>query len=135
MKRVSTTMFLVMVILVLATTASAQTTSLRANVPFKFAVGDKFLDKGEYSVYVMNTRLLQLVSSTGKSAMSLSQAISPKDSNVRSVLVFWRYGDTYFLSKVVRADGAAWELPKSQSEIEIARNYRGNPEIETAAIK
>ena len=134
MKTVSTTMFLLMVILVLATTASAQTTSLRANVPFNFAVGDKYLDKGEYTVYVMNSRLLQLVSSRGASAYSLSQTVSSKDFKDRSVLVFWRYGDTYFLSKVIREDGAAWELPKSRSEIEVAKKYPG-PKIETAAAK
>ncbi len=49
MKKISATLFVLVVILALAGTASAQST-LKANIPFDFTVGDKHLEKGEYIV-------------------------------------------------------------------------------------
>src|SRR2546425_6433607 len=52
MKRVSATLFILIVILAMASTASAQSTPMRANIPFDFTVGDRHLDKGDYRVRV-----------------------------------------------------------------------------------
>ena len=134
MKRVSATLLAMVGILALTTTASAQSMPMRANIPFDFAVGDRHLDKGEYIVRV-ESGVVQLRSTKGSGAFSLSQAASPGKSQTGNVLEFRRYGDAYFLSKLLWADGVARELPKTRSEIEIARKYPGVRAIETATAK
>ena len=133
MKRVSAAWFVLVVILAMATTASAQST-LKANIPFDFAVGDKHLDKGEYVVRV-DAGVVQLLSMKGSGAMALAQSAPPERSQSKNALVFRRYGDAIFLWKLLRADGIARELPQTRGEIEIARRYRNAPAIETANAK
>ena len=133
MKTASATLFILIGILALVRTASAQSTPMRANIPFDFTVGDKHLDKGEYVIRV-ESGVVQLSNKKGSGVSSLSYAASPEKSRTKSALVFWRYGDAYFLSKVLQADGAARELPKTRTEIEIARRYSGVP-IEAAATR
>ena len=135
MKRVSATLFILIVILAMASTASAQSTPMRANIPFDFTVGDRHLDKGDYRVRVTTLGVLQLQSSNGSAAFSLLQAAPQENPQTRGALVFRRYGDAYFLSKIVWADGLARELPKTRGEIEIARKYPGAPAIETATAR
>ena len=135
MKRVSATLFVLIVILAMALTASAQSTPMRANIPFDFTVGDRHLDKGDYRVRVTTLGVLQLQSSDGSAAFSLLQAAPEENRRTRGALMFRRYGDAYFLSKIVWADGVARELPKTRGEIEIARKYPGAPAIETATVR
>ena len=134
MKRVSAAWFILVVIFALAGTASAQST-LRANIPFDFAVGETHMDKGEYVVHV-DSSVVQLTNVKGSgAAMSLVHTASLERSQPQNALVFRRYGDAIFLWKVLRAEGVARELPQTRGEIEIARNYRRGPTIETATAK
>src|SRR3989449_9922226 len=104
MKRVSATLFILIVILAMASTASAQSTPMRANIPFDFTVGDRHLDKGDYRVRVTTLGVLQLQSSNGSAAFSLLQAAPQENPQTRGALVFRRYGDANFLSKIVWAE-------------------------------
>ena|SRR5437899_1346159 len=132
MKRVSATLFVLVVILALAGTASAQST-LRANIPFDFTVGDRHLEKGDYIVHV-ESAVVQLTNVKGSGAMSLVHTASPERQK-QDALVFRRYGDAIFLWKILRADGVSRELLQTRSEIEIAKKYPSPARIETAAAK
>ena len=121
--------------LVLATTLSAAPEALIANIPFNFSFGDQGLSRGQYTVNVVNGKVIQLMNSDGRVLFSLSQNASPEKTKAGNVLVFRRYGDSYFLSKVVWASGSGWELPKSRGETEAARQHPGSPTIETATAK
>src|SRR5438094_8830616 len=107
MKRVSATLFVLIVILAMASTASAQSTPMRANIPFDFTVGDRHLDKGDYRVRVTTLGVLQLKSSNGSAAFSLLQSAPEETPQTRGALVFRRYCDACFISKVVWPDGLA----------------------------
>src|SRR5881296_3149744 len=133
MKKISATLFVLVVILALAGTASAQST-LKANIPFDFTVGDKHLEKGEYIVR-LDSSVVQLSHVVkGSGAMSLVHAATPEQQR-QDALVFRRYGDAIFLWKILRADGTPRELVQTRSEIEIAKKYPGSLRIETAAAK
>src|SRR5438093_496448 len=109
------------VILIPATTASAQSHTLAVNIPFNFNWGETALSKGHYTVRVADHEVLQLMNSEGKSIFSLSHAASRAESLTGSALIFQRYGQEYFLSQVVWSNGPVRELPKTKGEIEIAK--------------
>lgn len=74
------------------------------NVPFDFTVGDKTLPAGEYFI-VRNTQLsaegLMIRSTDGRhGAFVLTKSVQAEDRQGASQLVFNRYGDHYFLSRV-----------------------------------
>ena len=135
--------------LLVTLTASAQGQSLayrvKANIPFDFTVGEKQLPAGEYSV-------ARTIPSSGDLVLSITDhdghtkatrltnatvTLSPKD---RSVLVFHRYGDQYFLFQVWTAgETGGREFPESRSERnqrELAKNsgVAQNNKCETVTI-
>src|SRR5438876_9436334 len=101
MKRVSATLFILIVILAMASTAAAQSTPMRANIPFGFTVGDRHLDKGDYRVRVTTLGALQLQSSNGSAAFSLLQAAPHENPHTEGAPVFWLYDYAYILSKLL----------------------------------
>jgi hypothetical protein len=115
--------------------ASAQGQSLsnrfRANIPFDFAVADKPLPAGEYSIAraQQDDTVLLISKVDGRSnSMRLTspvQTVSPKD---KTTLVFHRYGDQYFFFQVWPAGATTGrEMSRSRSEREIERKLTANP--------
>jgi hypothetical protein len=99
-----------------------------ANIPFEFTAGNRTLPAGEYRVQktALGSSML-LIQSTDQSAavIVLSSAATENVSQTQSRLVFHRYGNRYFLSKVwVAGYAQGRELPKSKQEKEhvLARN-------------
>lgn len=94
----------------LGVTATAQTMSAQrvvASIPFSFHVGSTKLPAGKYTVTVLNSasdrKILQLRSAGGRaSAMTLTTTVNGNASD-EAKLVFQRYGDQYFFSKVQMA--------------------------------
>ena len=130
-------------------TVSAQGQSLayrvKANIPFDFTVGERKLTAGEYSVG-------RAIQSSGDLVLSITDhdghakatrltnatvALRPKE---RSVLVFHRYGDQYFLFQVWTAgETGGRQFPESRSERaqrELAKNsgVARNNKCETVTI-
>src|SRR2546427_11719462 len=101
MKRVSATLFILIVILAMASTASAQSTPMRANIPFDFTVGDRHLDKADYRARVTILGALQLQSSNASAAFSLLQAAPQENPQTRRALVFRRSADANWPGKHV----------------------------------
>jgi hypothetical protein len=101
----------------------AQTTDLRANVPFDFRLGQKVMPAGAYRIIERSPGLL-VVQEQGGHHMTqafLTLPVSRRDAPAKGQLQFTRYGDTYFLSKVWSEnsrDGRAF--PKSTEEKEFA---------------
>jgi hypothetical protein len=111
----------------------AQSDMLVANIPFDFHVGKASLPSGEYTVKPLNPETLLIQSKDGSSS-AVSITIGATSSKIQDTgkLVFNRYGDQYFLSKVWRPGvSTGRELPKSRSEVEMARNM---PKPETTVV-
>ena len=137
-------------IVLLASGAKAQTlgTRLRANIPFDFNISDTKLPAGEYTVGRAIHRLDDMVVSVNdlegnSKAIRLSNAAVTVNPHNKSLLVFRRYGDQYFLFQVWPAGATVGrEFPKSKKEREVqkqlARNSAGgvaeNVKVETVTI-
>jgi len=85
--------------------ASAQIDGdLDADIPFQFHVGTRELPAGKYRVHVLDEasqRVMEITSVDG-STSALFQ-VEDSDANVapaKSELIFNKYGDNYFLSKL-----------------------------------
>jgi hypothetical protein len=84
-----------------------------ANIPFAFAVSDKTMPAGQYTIQrasksdVFNVRVQSVA--TGESAMVLapsSNASYTTKEDVQAKVIFHRYGDRYFFSEIWTADGS-----------------------------
>ena len=109
--------------------ANAQSTSIKANIPFEFVVGDKTLPAGAYSVTTANAAFdaLRIQSTDGKnSAVRLSVQTEQKNRS-RSRMVFHRYGHNYFLAEVWNGETAGRQLAKSKQERAIERELASIP--------
>jgi len=98
----------------------AQSIMLKAEIPFDFVVGDKQLHSGEYHVRQTHPGVMLIQSKDARSsAMVLTTAAQAGKISDVDKLVFNRYGDQYFLSKIWASDSGR-QLPKSRLEREVA---------------
>jgi hypothetical protein len=120
----SRTLTIAIAVALLAVTAGYAQSKLIADIPFEFAIGQKVLPAGEYTVNPGAAPGVLVIG--GRDASVFTQTI-PSSTNSGTVpgskLVFNRYGNTYFLSQVWNAENQrGYRLPKSKTEREMARN-------------
>ena len=109
----------------------AQSIMLKAEIPFDFVVGDKQLHSGEYNVKQTHPGVMLIQSKDARSsAMVLTTAADAGKISDVGKLVFNRYGDQYFLSKIWTSDSGR-QLPKSRLEREVAQRLS---ESETTVV-
>jgi hypothetical protein len=124
MKRTLTLLAISSLLLVLAAPLPAQftmTTRLTANIPFEFVAGTRTLPAGDY---VVDTRtaysLLRIWNEhTNDTSAVLSNAMSGSSigTHPEAKLVFNRYGNQYFLSRIWDGyDAIGWEIPVGKGE-------------------
>jgi hypothetical protein len=83
-----------------------------ANIPFSFAVADKTMPAGQYTIQQASRSIKGLVRvqsvANGESAMVLASASNASyktTEKVQAKVIFHRYGDRYFFSEIWTADG------------------------------
>jgi len=116
------------VVAFLAATAGYSQSTLVGKIPFEFRVGKSILPAGEYELTSSLTpQILRIRSTSGNtSVMTLVNAAETLNAPKECKLVFNRYGNTYFLSQVWRAENnRGTALPKTKAEREVARNAAG----------
>ena len=103
----------------------AQSIMLKADIPFNFVVGDTQLQSGEYHVKQLRPGVIQLQGKvTSSSATVLTMSTQARQLPDVGKLVFNRYGDQYFLSKIwAPSSNSGRELPKSHLEREVAQRF------------
>lgn len=111
----------------------AQTT-LKADVPFAFTVGQTEMQAGPYEISRLSPQVITIRDAdTGKAILSLvdNERSHSKDGSPK--LVFRKYGSKYFLSQVSRGNGNdVMELPTSKLEREMqVANASGTTEQKT----
>ena len=101
----------------------AQSVMLKANIPFDFVVGEKRLPSGQYHVKSLNPVLTQIQGNDAHStAIVLTTGMQAAKISDVGKLIFNRYGDQYFLSKIwVPLTDTGRQLPKSRFEREVAQ--------------
>ena len=114
----------------------AQTMNMQATIPFDFQIGSTVLPSGEYSIRHSNGVLsVQQTGGAHKGGMFLTVGEDRPAGAKAGTLLFNRYGDTYFLSKVWSAEStAAQATPKTPREKELARHI-GQPGTTTVALQ
>ena len=98
--------------------------SVKANIPFDFMVGGEKLSAGEYTVETGVAQSAMMVRNwkTKRPAGSITQNFQVRAGS-KPQLIFRRYGDQYFLAKVITYTSGI-ELPKSKAEREASKAKR-----------
>jgi hypothetical protein len=124
-------------VLLMATAAQAQQTSVRANVPFDFVVANHAYPAGEYALKSltgngMPIRVENLQDETMK--IALSNACNSDKAATSTKLIFHRVGDSYFLYQIWQ-QGSTWgrEFPVTRAERQIAQNHEKTELVIVAA--
>jgi hypothetical protein len=86
--------------MVLPPSASAQSVSLRADIPFDFYVANTLLPSGTYIIQPVNSDVLRFLDASGKSTFLMISGREENDMLGLSRLLFRRYGNTSFLANV-----------------------------------
>ena len=124
----------VMTIIAASASAKAQTLEYRitANIPFDFSLGEKKLPAGKYWINRSQSgtgdTVIQIRSTDGHQNIThLTIPVQTLNPMKTGVLVFHRYGDEYFLSKIWPAGGSTGRaLVRSRAERELERKAQTN---------
>jgi hypothetical protein len=142
-KQVHAILLLTILVGMLSISAQAQiggTTRLIAHIPFDFAVGDRILPAGEYTMTCTNPtsdhKVLQFRSRDGKAVAMVQTASVIGNDREGARLLFHRYGDRYFFAKAwLPADQTGMQAVQSKAERAAARQLAGTkPKIETVVL-
>ena len=111
---------------VLAAPLAAQTIRVTANVPFEFKVAGRSMPAGDYTIGNLGSNRTGLIQVSGDNSsvglLANNTTASPNERAGQALLVFHRYGDQYFLSRVV--DGSrstGLEISTSPEEKELSK--------------
>ena len=110
---------LLTVALLTATTGVlAQERVLTASVPFNFTACGQHLPAGKYTISSPSSGVVQIKSADGQIVTGLVAVRSNHESDGGSELIFNRYGDQYFLRRILCPSTARLNLdiPSSKSE-------------------
>lgn len=98
---------------------------LRVTVPFDFVVGDARFPAGDYSLrpHATTQGVLMLTSrDETRTAVFMAQSVERLVPQGEPKLVFYRYGDEYFLRQIWSTGLEGCELPKSRTERSIEKD-------------
>ena len=138
MKRQAISLISLLSLLLVAGSAIAQTSSMHANVPFSFTVGDKTVPAGSYTIGALGRtpEMLLLQATDGSSPMIVgSNSVRNLNGANKTKLVFNRYNDHYFLSEIwVQGATSGRQIPKTSQEKELAKELAANRTHERVEI-
>jgi hypothetical protein len=131
MKNVRSILF-ALTVLLLATAAQAQTTNVKASIPFDFVVGDHVYSAGEYTVKSLSqgSGAIRIDNADeSEKGMTLSNACQKGQPANGTTLVFQRMGDSYFLYQVwTEGNTTGREFRMSKAQVQLAKN-NSKPEL------
>lgn len=99
---------------------NAQTSAIKAQVPFGFVANGKTMPAGECLIAVLvNGGTLLAIKSGTRQVFAVPIADQLWNPSKKTALVFRRYGDRYFLAGIKQAGRIGYELPPSKLEREL----------------
>jgi hypothetical protein len=117
---------LALTVLLLATAAQAQTTNVKAGIPFDFVVGDHAYTAGEYTVKSMSqgSSAIRIDNADeSEKGITLSNACQKGQPATQTTLVFQRLGNNYFLYQIwTEGNSLGRQLRVSKKEAQLAKN-------------
>jgi hypothetical protein len=118
MNRISAIGLLSIAALATCTGAIAQQPALKAKIPFDFRVGDTWMPAGEYTISSPLHQIVQIRSDDLAKTTMIVSSQSPYESRSGSQLVFDKYGDQYFLHRVLCPTVTSLNLDVPQGKAE-----------------
>ncbi|HJY91503.1 MAG TPA: hypothetical protein VJ255_14540 [Candidatus Acidoferrum sp.] len=123
---------LALTVLLLATAAQAQTTNVKASIPFDFVVGDHAYSAGEYTVKSISQSSPAIRidnADESEKGIAIANACEKFQPATQTTLVFQRLGNNYFLYQIwTEGNSAGRQFRVSEKEAQLAKNY-GEPEL------
>jgi len=121
MKRISAIALLTVGILAASTGLVAQERVVTANIPFNFTVGEKGMPAGEYTISSPGRNIIKIESADKRHAGFVSSSQSYHEPSSTPQLVFDRYGERYFLHRVLSAKNTSLntDIPSGKLEKEV----------------
>ena len=117
-------------VLVLASTARAQQTNVKINIPFDFYAGDRIYPAGEYRLSSMPSRdaIIRIDGSPEVQSANLpSNLCADSRPSTQTKLVFRRMGSSYFLYQVwVAGNSEGRQFPVSRAQMRLAENGKSD---------
>ena len=94
---------------------SAQNHQMKANIPFAFTMGSKTLPAGSYTISSLTPYTVTVRNNQNR--MAAASAVYGNDKqSAKSVLVFNRYGDQYFLKEILSPNARNVSVPRCKRE-------------------
>lgn len=128
---------LALVALLFVAGAKAQSTNVSANIPFDFVVGKQVMTAGNYMVSSLSNNHSLSIRNTdqSESRLLLADACQKLNPAEKTVLVFHRVGEQYFLSEIwVEGNTRGVSIPKSSIETQMAMNHQASQDVIVAAL-
>ena len=123
---------LALTVLLLATAAQAQTTNVKASIPFDFVVGDHAYTAGEYTVKSMSESSSAIRidnADESEKGITLSNECQKGQPAAQTTLVFQRLGNNYFLYQIwTEGNSLGRQFRMSKTQAQLAKNY-SKPEL------
>jgi hypothetical protein len=123
---------LALTVLLLATAAQAQTTNVKASIPFDFVVGDHAYTAGEYTAKSMSESSAAIRidnADESEKGITLSNECQKGQPATQTTLVFQRLGNNYFLYQIwTEGNSLGRQFRVSKKEAQLAKNY-SKPEL------
>ena len=105
--------------------AIAQQPAMKANIPFSFAVGNTWLPAGEYTISSPVREVIEFQSADHAHLATVVSVESHDESTAGgSKLVFERYGNQYFLHRVLCPTVSELNLDVAAGKVEKAARKR-----------
>jgi len=124
-------------LLLVASAAQAQTNAVKADIPFDFVVANQRMPAGEYVVSSpsFGSPAILIRSDDGKAtAVTIANPRVSANPSDKTKLVFRHLAGQYFLSQIwTEGNSSGLELPKSKTELHLAKNSDKSGEVVLAA--
>ena len=118
--------------------AQAIRPKIRAEVPFEFMANGKAMPSGECTITIEGDgQKILWLRSGNENLAAVPHATQSRNASEKTVLVFHRYGDRYFLASISRqGQTLGYEFPASKLEAELrAQNVTKTDVILVASLR
>ena len=124
MNRISAISMLTIASLASCAGAIAQQPAVKANIPFNFTVGNTWMPAGEYRISSPIRQVIEIQSADYAHLATVVSTESHEESTSGSKLVFEKYGNEYFLHRVLCPTVSELNLDIAPGKMEKAARKR-----------
>lgn len=120
------TIFAVSAVCLMGSVLHAQAPVVKAHIPFAFEVSSTVLPKGDY-IFKQNAAspVTELLNHRTGKRVYVTTGYGVESGAGQKVLLFHRYGDTYFLSEIRNGVRSGGKILPCKRELELMRSPKG----------